>query len=188
MKVAAIFFLTAFCAGSSTTIQNGMSPVTRVVELLQGLSKKVEVEAKQEEDLYETYVCWAKSVVDSKTASNEAAKSRSDSLKQYIDDLENGRIELTSERTDLEKELETLNADIEAAEAMRKREHEDFLEAQDEMQKAIAALEKALSVLHEATAKHETGVLLTFRSQLNEGFKARTEEAATLANAVDLGK
>merc|ERR1719265_61266 len=188
MKVAAIFFLTAFCAGSSTTIQNGMSPVTRVVELLQGLSKKVEAEAKQEEDLYETFVCWAKTVIDSKIASNEAAQSRIDSLKQYIDDLENGRIELTSERSDLEKELETLNADIEAAEAMRKREHEDFLEAQDEMQKAIAALQKALAVLHEATDGHESGSLLTFRARLNEGFQARATEAASLANAVDLGK
>merc|ERR1719265_910163 len=187
MKVAAIFFLTAFCAGSSTTIQNGMSPVTRVVELLQGLSKKVEVEAKQEEDLYETYVCWAKTVIDSKTASNQAAQSRSDSLKQYIDDLENGRIELTSERSDLEKELETLNADIEAAEAMRKREHEDFLEAQDEMQQAIAALEKAVAVLAEATEGHETGSLLAFKASLNEGFKARAAEAAALDQAVALG-
>jgi len=188
MKVATLVFLAAFCAGSSTTVHNGMSPVTRVVELLQGLSKKVEAEAKQEEDLYETFVCWAKTVVDSKTASNEAGQSRIDSLKQYIDDLENGRIELTSERSDLEKELETLNADIEAAEGMRKREHEDFLEAQDEMQKAIVALEKALAVLEEATKGHESGSLLTFRSELNEGFKARAAEAAALSNAVDLGK
>jgi len=182
--------LFAFLAApvSSSTVRDGMSPVTRVVELLQGLSKKVAAEAKQEEDLYETYVCWAKTVVDSKTASNEAAASRIDSLNQYIDDLENGRIELTSERSDLEKELETLNADIEAAEAMRKREHEDFLEAQDEMQKAIAALEKALAVLHEATDGHEAGSLLTFRAKLNEGFKARAVEAAALSNAVDLGK
>jgi len=188
MKVVAFLLFTAFFTASSSTARNGMSPVTRVVELLQGLSKKVEAEAKQEEDLYETFVCWAKTVVDSKTASNEAGQSRIDSLKQYIDDLENGRIELTSERSDLEKELETLNADIEAAEAMRKREHEDFLEAQDEMQKAIVALEKALSVLEEATKGHESGSLLTFRSELNEGFKARAAEAAALSNAVDLGK
>merc|ERR1719171_3467642 len=127
-------------------------------------------------------------VLSSKAASNDAAQAKIDSLKQYIDDLENGRIELTSERSDLEKELETLNADIEAAEALRKREHEDFLEAQKEMQQAIAALEKAVAVLAEATEGHETGSLIAFKAELNEGFKARAAEAASLDRAVALGK
>ena len=29
--------------------------------------KKIEEEGKAEEDLYETYVCWAKTVIDTKT-------------------------------------------------------------------------------------------------------------------------
>merc|ERR1719399_1490137 len=165
-SIVGLLFLAA-CVAPVAASSASLSPVTRVVDLLKGLKAKIGEEAKQEESLYESFVCWAKTVLSSKAASNDAAQAKIDSLKQYIDDLENGRIELTSERSDLEKELETLNADIEAAEALRKREHEDFLEAQDEMQKAIAALEKALTVLEEATSKHESGSLLTFRSQLN---------------------
>merc|ERR1719316_516420 len=42
---------------------------------------------------------------------------------------------------------------------MRKKENEDFLAAKDEMEKAIAALEKAVDVLGSATADHKEGVL-----------------------------
>merc|ERR1719230_1798658 len=90
----------------------GLSPVTRVVELLKGLSKQVEKEGKVEEGLYEDFVCWGKSIINQKTDSNAAARSRIDELETYIADLDSGRIELTSERADLEKEIAGLMSDM----------------------------------------------------------------------------
>merc|ERR1719277_2481051 len=101
-----------------------MSPISRVVELLKGLADKVKKQRKSEEDLYETYVCWGKKIISTKTESNEKAKSRIDSLEAYIADLDAGRIELTSERADLEKEIADLNEEIETATALREKEHE----------------------------------------------------------------
>jgi chromosome segregation ATPase len=98
-----------------------LSPVTRVVQLLKDLLEKTEQEHKAEEDLYETFVCWATSIIGQKEASNAAANSRLETLKTYLADLEAGRIELTSERADLTKEIETLNADMELAQDMRKK-------------------------------------------------------------------
>merc|ERR1719453_2655238 len=141
-----------------------------------------------EEDLYEAFVCWGKSVISQKEATNTAAASRIDMLEAYISDLENGRIELTTERTDLEKEIAGLTADIEAMDALRTKEHEDFLAAVDEMEKAIAALEKAIQVLSEATAEAKTGTLLSVRATLNEGFAARQADAVALNHAVEFGK
>merc|ERR1740138_1531975 len=88
-----------------------LSPVTRVAELLQGLSKQVEEEGKAEEKLYKKFVCWGTSTIKAKTASNEVATSRIDELKRYIADIEAGRVEFTTERVDLEKELATLRSD-----------------------------------------------------------------------------
>merc|ERR1719453_492884 len=141
-----------------------------------------------EEDLYEAFVCWGKSVISQKEATNTAAASRIDMLEAYISDLENGRVELTTERTDLEKEIAGLTADIEAMDALRTKEHEDFLAAVDEMEKAIAALEKAIQVLSEATAEAKTGTLLSVRATLNEGFAARQADAVALNHAVEFGK
>merc|ERR1719321_1520433 len=136
-----------------------LNPITRVVQLMEGLSKKIETDGKAEEDLFDKYVCWYKAVVSTKKASNAEAKDRIESLTAYIDDVKSGRVEFTSERKDLEAEIEKLNTEIETATDMRKKENEDFLAAKDEMEKAIAALEKAVDVLGGATADHKEGVL-----------------------------
>jgi len=150
------------------TNAGALNPVTRVVQLMEGLIKKTEADGKAEEDLFEKYVCWYKTVTSSKKASNAEAKDRIESLTAYIDDVKSGRIEFTSERKDLEAEIEKLNTEIETATDMRKKENEDFLAAKDEMEKAIAALEKAVDVLGSATADHKEGVLTSIGFDLRK--------------------
>jgi len=169
-----------------------LSPVTRVVELLKGLSEQTEKEGKVEEGLYEDFVCWGKSVINQKTASNAAATARIDELETYIADLDSGRIELTSERTDLEKDIASLMSDMESATALRKKEKADFEEAEDEMKKAVAALKSAINTLDKATKDHKEGVLIAVRSTLkgaseNGGMAALAQQQASLKAAVVLG-
>jgi len=194
------FLLTLGCVallashlGEASAVSSGLSPVTRVVELLQGLATQTEKEGKIEEGLYEDYVCWGKSVINQKTASNAAAGSRIDELETYIADLDSGRIELTSERSDLEKDIGELMSDMESATALRKKEHADFLEAEDEMDKAITALKSAIDTLNAATKDHKKGVLLAVRARmqaaaLNGGMAELVRHQASLKQAVDLGE
>merc|ERR1719453_1180631 len=149
----------ALCsAHAASTTQN---PITRVAELLEGLSKKVEVDGKAEEELFEKYQCWYKTVVSVKTEANAAAADRIEALTAYIDDVESGRIEFTTERGDLSTQLAALNAELEKNADIRNKEHEDYLAAKDEMEKAIAALEKAVDVLGTTTASMTEGELLS---------------------------
>merc|ERR1719284_1376524 len=105
-RVPVLCLLGLFAATQGFQRESGaLSPVTRVVELLKALADQAEKEGKTEEGLYEDFVCWGKSVINQKTASNAAAASRIDELEAYIADLDSGRIELTSERADLEKEI-----------------------------------------------------------------------------------
>jgi len=169
-----------------------LSPVTRVVELLKGLSDQAEKEGKVEEGLFEDFVCWGKSVINQKTASNAAATARIDELETYIADLDSGRIELTSERTDLEKDIASLMSDMESATALRKKEKADFEDAEDEMKKAVAALKSAINTLDKATKDHKEGVLIAVRSTLkgaseNGGMAALAQQQASLKAAVVLG-
>merc|ERR1719298_179514 len=113
-----------------------LNPITRVVQLMEGLTKKIESDGKAEEDLFEKYVCWYKTVTSTKKASNAAAADRIESLSAYIDDVKSGRVEFTSERKDLEADIAKLNSEIEEATAMRKKDNEDFLAAKNEMEKA----------------------------------------------------
>jgi len=187
MKVVLLAcFLGLFAAPA--VLGDSLSPVSRVVELLKGLSKQIEKEGETEENLYETFVCWANSVVDQKTASNAAASSRVDKLEAYIADLDSGRVELTSERADREKEIEELTADIEMSTSMRKKENADFLEAESEMKQAISALNAAQDVLGEATKDHKKGVLMAVKARLNGGMAALAQQQARLKQAVELGE
>merc|ERR1719191_1432359 len=159
MKAVAVVFSLLLAAPLATA--DSEAPVVRVVNLLKGLSAQVEKEGKIEEGLYEDFVCWGKSVISEKTDSNAAAKSRIDELAAYIADLDSGRVELTSERADLEKEVADTMADMETSKALRKKENSDFLDAEDEMKKAVKALKSAIDTLNTATKDHKEGVLLS---------------------------
>merc|ERR1719281_1670832 len=174
-------------------VAQALSPVTRVVELLKGLAAQTEKEGETEEGLYEDFVCWGKSIINQKTASNAAAETRIDELETYIADLDSGRIELTSERTDLEKDIATLMSDMESATALRKKEKADFEDAEKEMNQAISALKSAIDTLDEATKDHKEGVLLAVRARLQgaaeNGVMAELAQHQTaLKQAVDLGE
>lgn len=171
---------------SGAAAREGLSPITRIVELLKELTTQVEKDHKTEEGLYETFVCWAQSMISQKTKSNSEAQSRVDMLQGYIADLDAGRIELTTERSDLTKQIENLNVDMEVASQVRDTEHTDFNLAKDEMQKGIDALTKAIDVLNTATKDHKEGVLLNIKS--DAGFTARAKEAVALSDAVALGE
>jgi hypothetical protein len=188
MKVMCLLPLLLLAGAPVASGQAATNPVSRVVELLGGVAKEAEKEGKAEQELYESFVCWGKSVIDQKTATNAAAEARISELETYIQDIDAGRIEFTSERVDLTKELAAIKADIESATALREKEHAEFLEAEDELVKAIAALDKAIEVLKEATKDAHEGVFLAqARSQAAEGFQARTKDAKALRHAVELG-
>jgi len=180
----------ALGAVHAAQLRDLLSPVTRVVKLLQDLSKQVEAEGKAEENLFESFVCWGKSVVAQKTESNAAAKSRADSLATYIADLGAGRVELTTERQDLEKEIAELTGEVESAKALREKENQDFNSAKDEMTSAKTALTSAIKVLDEATKDHKAALMI-FKNDLNtntgSAFASIAAQSASLNQAVDLG-
>jgi len=164
-----------------------LSPISRCVQLLQNLGKQIERDSKQEEEMFESFICWGKNVVDTKTASNSAAESRIDMMKQYLADIDAGRVEFTSERQDLEKEIEELTGDLEVAKQMRTQENKDFGVAEDEMKKAVAALTNAVDVLGKAT-KEKKSALVAVRTSASQGFAERAAEGASLNHALELGE
>merc|ERR1719262_1675935 len=83
--------------------------------------------------------------------------------------------------------------DMETAQAMRDKEEKDFMEANDEMQDAIDALNDALEELEGATHNRTEGVLLSVRESLGEevgngGAVALAKHQASLRKAADMGE
>jgi len=151
---------------------------------MKGLAETADKEGKKEEDLYESYVCWAKTVIDTKTSTNGEAQARVDELNAYIADLDSGRIELTTERVDLEKEIKNLFQELEEMLANRKQEKEDFDSAKEDLEASIAALDESIEVMATATG---SGFVQT-KTGLGDGFAARVKAAGMLQKATELGE
>ena len=174
------------CAAAATEAHSLIKADLNNVEQMEGLVKKIAADGDAEQELHDKFKCWCKKVINSKTTTMAANEARIDELAQYIDDLESGRIELTSERKDLEKEIATLTTDIETSTNERNKEHKDFLDAEEEMEMALSALDEALDVLGAATEGHEKGVLMSLKGMMSEGATERTRQATQLHKAVDL--
>jgi predicted nucleic acid-binding Zn-ribbon protein len=168
-----------FVVGLAAATQ--LNPITRVVELMEGLTKKVIEDGKAEQDLYDKFKCWCTKVINAKTTSIAANEARIDELDQYIDDLESGRVELTSERQELEAEIAGLEKAIEEETTMREKEAEDFAAAKDEMDKAIAALKSAVYTLGNATEDSMPAMLVSKLQsvlKVGQGFLAKQDVSA----------
>jgi len=132
-------------------VMDSERPITRVVNLLTSLDKKLEADFKAEEEVFENYRCWYKSIVEGKTASNSDANSRIESLESYIKDIEAGNIEFTTERADLTKQVAGLESDLETAKTLREEENKDYLAAKEEMEQALDALDAAIETMDKGT-------------------------------------
>jgi len=150
------------------------NPVTRVVGLMEGLVVKIEKDGKEEEDIWDKYVCWYKTVVSEKQACNAEAKDRLESINSYIDDVESGRVEFSTEKKDLQASIEKLNKEIDEADSLRKQDHDDYDAAKVEMEESIASLEQAVDALGGNSASTSGSSLAAV--------------SATLRRAVALGK
>jgi len=192
MRVLLFTAIFGFAAASAVQTEDKLNPITRVAELLEGLAKKIAEDGKAEQDLYDKFKCWCTKVINAKATSIDTNAARIKELAAYIDDLSSGRIELTSERSTLEEEIKGLEKAIEEEEAMRDKEHEDFLAAEDEMKKAVAALEAATKTLSDATADHmglsAVHTELTKVMQAGQGFlgKAELTDLSGLMKALDV--
>jgi len=183
MKLGAKAVGLLLCGQSVVGLRAESGPVSRVVELLRGLAKQAETDGHKEEQLYEAYVCWAQTIINTKTASIGANSAKINELTTRIQDLNGGRIELTSERQDLNKNIKSLKQDVESMQAQRDKENDEFLAAEQEMTDAITALKDAIKVLQRGTS----GSFVQEHFHSEEGFSQRVEEAATLQHAVELG-
>jgi len=157
--------------GLTVALGEAINPITRIAQLLQGISEKIESDGKAEKVLYDDFVCWCKTIESQKTQSNAVANQRISDLTAYIDDIENGRVEFTSERQDLAKEIDQLQNQLEKEKATRDQNREDFEKSKAEMNAAITALDGAIQKLKDGTTDQSAGgkgLLLSTRFALRK--------------------
>jgi len=143
----------AFLAIAKNAAKNGFgkNPISKVADMLESMATEIEDDKKAEQDLFDKYECWWKTVCGAKKASIHEAEETISALTAYIDDITSGRIEFSSEGADATKDVAELMTELEKAKSLREKENEDFEAAKDEMETTIGALERALEELEAGT-------------------------------------
>eukprot|EP00927_Polykrikos_kofoidii_P067682 TRINITY_DN6312_c0_g1_i2.p1 TRINITY_DN6312_c0_g1~~TRINITY_DN6312_c0_g1_i2.p1 ORF type:complete len:757 (-),score=162.99 TRINITY_DN6312_c0_g1_i2:123-2393(-) len=160
-----IWVFSLLVSADSLEVVTRGTPVSRIVQLLQGLQDKLEGELETEEKQWKKYDCWAKSVKNVKAATNSDAAARVTSLQSYIADIDAGKIEFTTERVDLQKQIAGLKKDLQIAADLRSSESKDTAAAKTELRQAVSALTDAIKALEDVAVGVLTQTRSVYRAQ-----------------------
>merc|ERR1719321_199511 len=173
-RAAAVFLVLAAAGGSAVT------PVEKVITLLEDLKAEVEENGVKEGATYDEFACFCKDTNSDKTDSILELQDTINSLSAEIGDktatkdaAEKEKGDRTKAKEDAEKKL----ADTTARCAKQQAEYEQ--EAQ-EMSKAISIIERAIKALEDA--KPGAGSFL----QLPGDLRASVEQSLALADSLSL--
>eukprot|EP00933_Yihiella_yeosuensis_P031680 TRINITY_DN2524_c0_g1_i1.p1 TRINITY_DN2524_c0_g1~~TRINITY_DN2524_c0_g1_i1.p1 ORF type:complete len:657 (-),score=219.88 TRINITY_DN2524_c0_g1_i1:220-2190(-) len=146
--------LPLFLGAASTA--NGLSfdteeakkrPVTKVVDLLKGVSAQLDKEAEGDAKSYETYKCWCKKNGDEKAKAAAEAGARIKRMKARIVELKATSARLEVEIKNLGKDVKKYEEAMDKAMAIRKKTMEKFTAAETEALENLDAVNSALGTV-----------------------------------------
>jgi len=138
--------------GATAEVATTSTPVEKVVHLLEQLKEKLIADEKEDERLYNKFACWCEKQSKKKADEIEAAQFKLRALGQliltYKGKITSWKIIVAELGAKLTVEMEAIGK----LTAIRKTENGDYALTTDELMQALAALEKAIITLHEATS------------------------------------
>jgi len=130
-----------------------VTPVQKVIQLLQGMVEKSKKEKAEEAAQYNTYKQWCDETTVEKTRRIQEANDLIDSLKADIQKYEADAALLTKEIAEHDEDISTWKNDIKAATKVREIEAADYEAAHKDYTESIDALERAIQVLKDSADK-----------------------------------
>jgi len=124
-----------------------VSPVQKVIQLLDELKGKVESDLANEEKLMEEYTTWCDEEANTKEDAITSSKRTIGDLEATIEDAKATIIELTSSIDELTTTISASETDLDKATALRNEEHETFKASEKELSDTVDSLERAMTVL-----------------------------------------
>jgi chromosome segregation ATPase len=137
--------LTGSSASSKSKSQD--TPVTRVVNLLKEMSKTLEKEMAEDEELYHKLACWCNNNKYEKTEASDEANKKISDLEATIEMLTARSAELKTKIKELEEEVAKDKAALAEATALRQKQLKEFHSMELDDVSAVENLKAAIVVL-----------------------------------------
>merc|ERR1719298_223099 len=124
-----------------------VSPVEKVVTMLEDLQTQVVVEGKAEAKTYDKFACFCKDMTAEKTDAINAGTDKSADLSALIEQLTNDRSEADDDINDLNKKIDELDKSMKENKEKRAAEKATFDALHAELTKGITDLTNAVNTL-----------------------------------------
>jgi len=153
-----------------------VSPVQKVIQLLDELKGKVESDLAAEEKLMEEYTSWCDEEANTKEDAITSSKRTIDDLGATIEDCKASVVTLTSSIDELTKKISTSEKELADATGLRDKEHKVFLSSEKELVDTVDGLDRAIAVLKKNLSLLQSGnyanILGTVASSLKKVVEA----------------
>jgi DNA repair exonuclease SbcCD ATPase subunit len=147
------FMLALLCLATASSV----SPVQKVIQLLDELKAKVEADLAGEEKAMEEYTAWCDEESNSKEDAITSSKRTINDLSATIEDAKGTIATLTSTVEDLTSKISASESDLADATKIRNKENKDFLAAEKELVDTADGLDRAVTVLKRNMAFMQAG-------------------------------
>merc|ERR1719265_717020 len=138
-------------------------PVSKVITLLNDMTKQLETEAKEDEETFDAMMCWCETNDKSKTKAIADGEQTITELEAAIQQYTALSSKLTTEIANLEKEVAENNEALEKATAVRQKELAEFNAEEKSSLQTISSLKGAVQKL----SKHHDSFLQTNTTTLD---------------------
>jgi len=138
MKIIALLFLVAAME---------VTPVQKVVQLLQGMGEKGKKEKHEEQVQFAAYKQFCDSTTTDKNRAIKSANSKMEQLSASIQKNEADAATLSQEIAQLDKDISTWEGDKKAATEVRAMENSDYMASHKDYSQSIDATERAITTL-----------------------------------------
>jgi len=134
-----------------------VSPVQKVIQLLDELKGKVESDLSNEAKMMEEYTTWCDEEANTKEDAITSSKRTIGDLEATIEDAKATIGSLTATIDELTQKISSSEAELSSATDIRNKEHGDFAAAEKELVDTVDSLERATSVLKKNLGLMQTG-------------------------------
>merc|ERR1719359_947473 len=128
-------------------LASDVSPVEKVVTMLEDLQTQVVVEGKAEAKTYDKFACFCKDMTAEKTDAISAGTDKSADLSALVEQLTNDRSEADDDIADLNKKIDELDKSMKENKEKRAGEKATFDALHAELTKGITDLTNAVNTL-----------------------------------------
>jgi len=148
-KLVIVAFSSLLSQASATETSSTVTPVQKVIQLMEGMVAKGKEEKQAEQVQFAAYKQFCDDTTDDKSRAIKLASEKIEVLKADIQKGETTAKKLTKEVAGLEDDVATWDKEMKKATKLRKKEkadydklHADYSESKDALNRAIAVLKK----------------------------------------------